>query len=273
MLAKHILGGDDHFAPEWFDERLYETQNNYSCRYESGNTPGGVSFEDTAKEKFKQENMFLDAVAEGNYEKAALCYHSLRKYAGIPKDAGKAQASRTYLVILNTLLRRAAQQAEVHPGHIDRVSASFAARIESAVRVSELRDIRDIMIKTYCSLIKNYSLRGYSPIIQRVLSYIDLNLAEPLSLNEISRKNYVSPGYLSAQFRKETGQTLTSYIRMRRVKSSLGLLSKTNLPIREVAERVGIVDESYFTKLFRSIQDMTPCDYRSVTRVKVECLA
>lgn len=276
MLAKYIFGGKDRFAVEWFDELLHETLDTYSGRHEREDTPDGASpeaAEAVIEERFNRENMFLDAVAEGNYEKAALCYHSLRKYWGVPKGEKKAPDSKGYLIVLNTLLRKAAQQAEMHPKHIDHVSKSFAARIESAGRISELKDIRDIMIKTYCSMIKNYALRGYSPTIQRVISYIDFNLAGPLSLSELSEKNYISPGYLSAQFKKETGQTITSYIRMKRVKSSLSLLSRTNLPVREVAEKVGIADESYFTKLFKSIQDMTPCDYRGVTRARVECSA
>jgi AraC-like DNA-binding protein len=266
-LVKYIFGGDDRFTIEWFDDLLHETQDNYSYRHESDD----ASLKAGIEERFKRENIFLDAVAEGNYEKAVLCYHSLRKYWGIPDGAKKALDFKGYLIILNTLLRKAAQQAEVHPEHIDHISESFAARIESVGRISELKYVRDIMIKAYCDLAKTHTLRGYSPTIQRVLSYIDFNLAEPLSLSELSEKNYISPGYLSAQFRKETGHTLTGYIRMRRVKSSLGLLSKTNLPVWEVAEKVGIIDESYFTKLFKSIQDMTPCDYRSVTRVKAEC--
>jgi AraC-like DNA-binding protein len=273
MLAKYIFGGEDHFAVEWFDELIHETLDTYSGHHEHDNTPDSFSpeaAEAVIEERFNRENMFLDAVAEGNYEKAAICYHSLRKYWKMPKGEKKAPDPKGYLIVLNTLLRRAAQQAEMHPKHIDHVSESFIGRIESAGRTSELKNLRNIMIKTYCSMIKNYALCGYSPLIQRVISYIEFNLAGPLSLSELSEKNYISPGYLSAQFRKETGQTITSYIRMKRVKSSLSLLSKTNLPVWEVAEKVGIADESYFTKLFKSIQDMTPSDYRGVTRVRVE---
>ncbi len=58
------------------------------------------------------------------------------------------------------------------------------------------------------------------------------------------------------------GTGITDYIRDLRLKKARELLETTNMPVREVAARVGIGDYNYFTKLFKNVTGLTPRDYR-----------
>ncbi len=67
--------------------------------------------------------------------------------------------------------------------------------------------------------------------------------------------------YLSRLFKRETGTTLTTYLQNAH-RSRKNLLRTTALKSYEVAERVGINDPVYFSRIFKKITGLKPKDYR-----------
>ena len=60
------------------------------------------------------------------------------------------------------------------------------------------------------------------------------------------------------------GKSLTEYVNEKRITASYPFLATTGIPIAVIAEKVGIYDENYFTKLFKKYQGMTPREYRQL---------
>ncbi|MFQ8693002.1 MAG: helix-turn-helix domain-containing protein [Blautia hansenii] len=56
--------------------------------------------------------------------------------------------------------------------------------------------------------------------------------------------------------------SLTDYVTNLRISYAKTLLAKTDVPIKSIAERCGIADIHYFTRLFKRICGMTPNAYR-----------
>ena len=79
---------------------------------------------------------------------------------------------------------------------------------------------------------------------------------------------FVSEEYLSAQFKKETGSTLTEYVNGKRIKHAVSLLNTTSLQIQAIAQYCGIPDVNYFTKTFKKYIGTTPKEYRDSIREK-----
>lgn len=212
------------------------------------------------------EDRFMEAIRSGNAEKV---YDIAKEFAGYrmsPRVANGFRNGQNSLIILNTLMRRAVQEADVHPAHIDRLSEDFANRIESAKNEAELNMISRDMTRKYCLLVRNHSLIGHSEMVRDAINYIDFNLTEDLSLNAIAEKLSVSASYLSKQFKNENNKTLTNYVNEKRVFTSLKYLATTDLPVQNVAELVGIYDENYFSRLFKKYQNITPSKYRNLMR-------
>ena len=212
------------------------------------------------------EDRFMEAIRSGNAEKV---YDIAREFSGYrmsPRVANGFRNGQNSLIILNTLMRRAVQEADVHPAHIDRLSEDFANRIEAAKNEAELNMISRDMTRKYCLLVRNHSLIGHSEMVRDAINYIDFNLTEDLSLNAIAEKLSVSASYLSKQFKNENNKTLTNYVNEKRVFTSLKYLATTDLPIQNVAELVGIYDENYFSRLFKKYQNITPSKYRNLMR-------
>ena len=64
------------------------------------------------------------------------------------------------------------------------------------------------MGRDYCAYVRRYSLKEFSPAVQKVMNYVNLNVSEPLTLKSLAAMCFISPSYLSALFKQETGSTL-----------------------------------------------------------------
>ena len=209
----------------------------------------------------------MSAVRTGDMEKVIEVQKKVHQYRLKPRSKDTLRDTKNLMIVWNTLLRKAVQEADVHPAYIDRISENFAKKIENCIHINELASVSRNMMHKYCLLVRNHLLQGHSPMVRDALNYIDFHIREPLSLKLISEQVNVSSSYLSAQFKKETGKTLTDYINEKRIHESLVLLAATELPIREVAERVGIYDESYYARLFKKYQNQAAKQYRNMMKL------
>ena len=241
--------------------------------------PGLESFSDIAftedlpaelvADRYAAENKMLQAVAKGDAATALGAYEKFRQFQLTPRLHSLLRDFKNFSIILNSLLRKAIEQASVHPYYIDQISARFAIEIEALTSMEEGERLRVRMVKEYCLYVQRYSLRQYSPLIQKVINQVNLHMNSDLSLKSLAAQCYISPSYLSSVFKQETGQTLTDYISGRRMDRAARLLLTTNARIAVVAEEVGILDVNYFTKMFKSATGLTPTHYRRDKRAQM----
>jgi AraC family transcriptional regulator, transcriptional activator of pobA len=100
------------------------------------------------------------------------------------------------------------------------------------------------------------------PVLADVFAAIERSYAEPLSLRDVAREVGMTPGHLTTIVRRRTGRTVQEWIIERRMAESRRLLADTDLPIQEVARRVGISDPGYFSRLFRRTHGTSPRSWR-----------
>jgi AraC-like DNA-binding protein len=62
--------------------------------------------------------------------------------------------------------------------------------------------------------------------------------------------------------RRRTGRTVQEWNIERRMSEARVLLGGTDLPISEIARRVGVADAGYFARLFRTIHGVSPRRWR-----------
>ncbi len=209
------------------------------------------------------ENELIDAVSKGLSNKAEMIFSNITPETALENRlTDSLRNTKNYMIILNTLLRKAAEQGKVHPFHIDVVSSDFAIRIEAMQNVSECEELLKYMVKKYCRLVNKHSQRNYSLLIQKVITQIETDISSDLGLNSLSKIFDVNPSYLSSLFKKETGSTLTEYVNKQRVERAKELLVSTNIQIQNIAQRCGMLDVNYFTKTFKRYTDLTPKKYR-----------
>lgn len=99
-------------------------------------------------------------------------------------------------------------------------------------------------------------------LVYRILDYLNEHYAEPLTLNQISEKFFISASHLSHAFKKETGLSPMQYMIQRRIGKAQSLLVETSLPIQAIEERLGFSDNAHFSKMFKKCVGVTPKEYR-----------
>ncbi len=212
--------------------------------------------------RYDGERKMIQAVSQGMTHQAE---QILLKSSSIMLEMRASDPVRNiknYSIIVNTLLRKAAEQGGVHPLYIDGISSDFARRIERIRSVEEGVNMHHEMIDKYCMLVKKHSMKNYSPLVQKVIALVDFDITSDLSLSHQAEMLNVNASYLSTLFKKETRITLTEYVAKKRVEQAAFLLTSTNQQIQTVAQNCGIYDVNYFTKLFKKHTGKTPKEYR-----------
>ena len=98
--------------------------------------------------------------------------------------------------------------------------------------------------------------------INQVLSYIHNHLADPLNNRILAQQCHMHPNHFIRYFSQRTGQTPASYVVQCRMDMARQLLSRTELTVSQVAEQVGIPEQSHFSRLFHRYCSLTPTQYR-----------
>jgi AraC family transcriptional regulator len=91
---------------------------------------------------------------------------------------------------------------------------------------------------------------------------IHSRLSERLSLSDLATPAGVSPAHLTRLFRAELGLTATDYLRRCRLERALHLLTRSEVPVKEVACEVGIPDLHAFNKIVRRGYGVSPRELR-----------
>jgi hypothetical protein len=128
------------------------------------------------KDRYEAEDAMLKAVSEGDADTALRCLANLK--STLPEAdwaENDMRNGKNYSIVLSVLLRKAVKDGFVHPAHIHSVSDDFLHRIENTGSMYDLMRLTELMVRCYCSLVKEFSLREYSPFIRDVINYVDFN--------------------------------------------------------------------------------------------------
>lgn len=212
---------------------------------------------------YTNEDELLNAIAHGNTTKALACYESIDTLNFKSRSSDILKHTQSLAITCNTLLRRAAYEAGVHPFYIDNVSNNFARMINDCSSVQEVQTSYAYMIKSYCRLVNKYNLSSYSQTVRHILVTVDASLDGDLTLKRFADELFLSTSYLSTLFKKEIGLTLTDYVNKSRITAAQKLLRSTRLSTQQIAIDCGIPDIHYFTRLFRRQTGMTPKEWRT----------
>ena len=99
--------------------------------------------------------------------------------------------------------------------------------------------------------------------LQRLDNYLAEHLAEDLPCERLCRELNMSRTALYQLARQAYGCGISEQITRLRVARALELLENTDLPNREICQRVGIRDYNYFFRVFRRQTGFTPRDWRA----------
>jgi len=213
--------------------------------------------------RYESERRLMNTIAQGKTRQALHLISRAQDSLLEQRNTDHVRNFKNYGIVLNTLLRKAAEEGGVHPLHLDRLSSRCAKALETCITTAEVYAHFLNMVESYGDLVRTHSLSGYSPIVRHVILRIDSDLTADLGLHAHAAALNVNASYLSAQFHRETGMKLTDYVNQRRMEHAAELLIKTKMQVQTIAQYCGIPDVNYFSKIFRKLMGKTPSAYRA----------
>jgi len=102
--------------------------------------------------------------------------------------------------------------------------------------------------------------------IKPSLEYIEANYDRQLTLAEIAKSAHLSISRLSHLFKEQMGVTMIDYVTSVRIDHAKRLLLTSDKNCTEICFQVGYNNQSYFTRTFKELVDMTPRQFRSLNR-------
>jgi AraC family transcriptional regulator len=122
-------------------------------------------------------------------------------------------------------------------------------------------------------LISRYAIKGHPSAsrlpampprkLRLAVDYIEANLHRDLSIADIAEHVTMSESHFSHLFRQTVGVPPHQYVRGRRIERAKTLLRECELPLSEIAQRVGCSSASNFSVLFHQATGATPSTYRN----------
>lgn len=99
--------------------------------------------------------------------------------------------------------------------------------------------------------------------IKKVKEHIDINFKSKITLDSLSKEFYISKYYMSREFKSKYGITINNYISNKKISLAKELLRFSDMTIQEIGNRISITDNSYFNKVFKKIEGVSPSAFRN----------
>ena len=132
------------------------------------------------------------------------------------------------------------------------------------VNMHSINDLNQYLDKIFIDLYE--LIHKGSPRDQKIMikiyQYIDIHFREQLTLQQVANVFHMSYSYLSTYFSHAANKGFNEYLNMRRVDEAKKLLQYSDIPIACIGEKVGYMDQSYFSKVFKKIVGKSPSSYR-----------
>jgi len=102
---------------------------------------------------------------------------------------------------------------------------------------------------------------SHADLVLEAIAYLEERFAERINAGLLAKRASLTPKYFGTIFRQATGQSISDYLLRLRMDEAKRLLRSRKYSVQQVAEKVGIGDLYYFSKLFKRAEGISPKRY------------
>ncbi len=145
-----------------------------------------------------------------------------------------------------------------------KMSDTFIQKADKLSTPEEVREFQSDMIMRYAKVMAQKQKNGvHSKQVVKCMDYIGQHLHDKITMEQLAEHVKLNETYLSKLFRKETGLSISEYIRNKRVEEAMALLRYSDKTSIEIATDLGFSSHSYFISVFKKVSGVTPKEYRN----------
>ena len=208
-----------------------------------------------------KEKELLSLIKQSNEKKAKEILNEVLTSLFVSEGLNlKILRSRVFELIV--LLSRTVVEVGVE---IEEVFGINCYLLDDVYRIDDLDELlrwsNDILNK-FMDLVFGLKNIKNKDIIFKSIAYLNKNYMCHVTLEQVAEHVALSPAYFSSVFKKEMQVNFSDYLNKIRIENSKKLLLDSNIKLVEISYLVGFESQSYFTKVFKKSEGITPKQYR-----------
>ena len=227
---------------------------------------------DNEEEKFHRplsdEQLFFHAVSSGDID----FVRQNCKQKKFAETEGVGILSRDpvvnlkyHFVITTAMITRLCKQKGMELELAFRMSDFYIQKLDDIHTVEGVRSLHDEMVLDFTEKMRKICRSDTnSRHISLCKEYIYSHIKERITIEDLADELGVSASYLSRLFKKETGDSVSIYIRRQKMEIVKNLLQYSEYSMIDIANRLSFSSQSHFTQQFREFVGMTPKKYRDL---------
>lgn len=208
-----------------------------------------------------KEKDLISKVKLGDFEGAAKTFRTLLADI-LVIGVGKIPIVRARILELGIILSRAAVEGGADPDQALAINTEFVQDIVSYNKIEEIDLAAIRTLERYFEAIQRNENITNRKVVDNIKKHIRDNYNQDLTLEEIASSVYLSPYYAARVFKQGQGMTIMNYVTKVRMEEAKRLLRNPRYQIDEIAQKLGYHDASYFSKVFRRSEGMSPSQFR-----------
>ena len=168
-----------------------------------------------------------------------------------------------HFVVTTAMITRMCRQYGMELEQAFRLSDFYIRQLDDIHTESEVCRLHDEMVMDYTERMREYRhSNANSKHINACREYIYSHIKERVTIEDLADALGVSASYLSRLFKKETGVSVSAYIRDRKIDMAKNLLRFSDASMIDIANRLAFSSQSHFIQQFKESVGMTPKKYR-----------
>ena len=213
---------------------------------------------------YQAEKALLHMVRNGDINYQSAFQNSISLSSGVPvQGKDPLRQMKTNIIVFTTLVSRAAMDGGLSPEVAYSLGDSYIQTAEDCRDSGELAAMAQAMYHDFIYRVHYVrSNPGYSHTIQKCCDYIELSLNRRIRTADLASLVGYTEYYLTEKFKKETGKSISNYIRDAKIARARIILESTDLSVADISDRLAFNTPNYFIQCFRSVIGCTPAQYR-----------
>lgn len=216
---------------------------------------------------YLNDRIITECIAVGDIARLNRAFNNTRFNEKLFKNSlEELRRTKNLFICTTTLAANAAIYSGV-PGELAYyIRGIYIEQIEMLTSIDEIKKYLKEMILDFAERVNSIRNKNeYSFHVAQCFNYISTHLYTKISVAEIAEYLGISTEHLCRIFKKETQQSLKTYINLRKIQEAKFLLKHSRYSLSEISFKLSFCSQSYFNSTFKNITGLTPKEYRQTS--------
>lgn len=220
-------------------------------------------------EDYAQEYGFYDVIAAGNMEEVKkrlvnpedVTMYERPEFGRLSKDF--LRNIRYHFVVATALITRLCVEKGLERELAYTLSDLYINKMDTETSAQKILGLYNELLLDFTGKMAELPKQNvYSMQIVKAMEYIYKHRNERLTVQQIADSLHINRSYLSSLFAKETGSSISNFIRVEKVKAAANMLKFSEYSYSDIAEYFGFASQSHFIQCFKKQMGISPKEYR-----------